>query len=158
MMEKLEATILILVVLVGLGGMYYFFTASSGGATRMLVGCEGDFTLQLRLGGARESADYRFKGIGGTVQILDIEESKAKFLLDGVETPYLGFQDVYLGQQAGIKMSKTGKTTVSFCMASTVPECVAYVWDLDAKTKICKEVRSSADYKFEQGGRSAAFS
>ena len=75
MMEKLEATILILVVLVGLGGMYYFFTASSGEATRMLVGCEGDFTLQLRLGGSRESADYRFKGIGGTVQILDIEET-----------------------------------------------------------------------------------
>jgi len=156
-MEKLEAVILIIVVLVGLGGMYYFFTASSGEATRMLVGCEGDFTLQLRLGGARESADYRFKGISGTVQLLDIEENKAKLLLDGQETPYLEFQDIFLGKQAGIKMSKIGRTTVSFCMASTVPECVAYVWDLDAKTKICKEMRSSADSKFEQGGRSAVF-
>ena|GEM_PF-4777912 len=156
-MEKLEAFILIVVLLVAAGGVYYFFTAGAGEATRMLVGCTGDFTLQLRLGGARESADYRFKGIHGTVRILDIEEDKAKFMLDGQETPYLGFGDVFLGTQAGIKMSKVGRTTVSFCMASTVPECVAYTWDEEAGTRICREIRSSADEKFQRGGRSSLF-
>ena len=157
-MEKLEAFVLIVVVLVGLGGMYYFLTAGTGEATRRLVGCEGDYTLQLRLGGARESAEYRFKGISGTVQILDIEEGKAKLLVDGQETPFLGFQDIFLGKQAGIKMSKVGRTTASFCMASTVPECVGHTWDLEAKTRICSDIRSSADSKFEKGGRSATFS
>jgi len=157
-MEKLEAFVLIVVVLVGLGGMYYFLTAGTGEATRRLVGCEGDYTLQLRLGGARESADYRFKGISGTVQILDIEEGKAKLLVDGQETPFLGFQDIFLGKQAGIKMSKVGRTTASFCMASTVPECVGHTWDLESKTRICSDIRSSADSKFEKGGRSATFS
>jgi len=46
-MEKLEAIILIVVVLAGIAGLYYFFSAGAGQATRMLKGCEGDFTLQL---------------------------------------------------------------------------------------------------------------
>lgn len=146
-MEKLEAVVLIAVLLAAAGGLFYFF-AGTGEATRTLTGCEGDFTAQLRLGGAKESVDYRFKGIHGTVRLLDIEGETAKFLIDGYETPYLGFGEIFLGAQCGIKMSKVSRTTVMFCLASTVPECVAYIWDTQAKTRVCVETRSSADSKF----------
>jgi len=156
-MGKLEAVVLIVVLLVAAGGLYYFF-ASTGKATRTLLGCEGDFTAQLRLGGAKESTDYRFKGIHGTVRLLDIEDGKAKFLIDGTEeTPYLGFQEIFLGSQCGIKMSKISRTTAMFCLASTVPECVAHIWDPQVGTRVCVEYRSSADYKFESGGHSRAW-
>ena len=163
-MEKLEAIILIVVVLAGIAGLYYFFSVGAGQATRMLKGCEGDFTLQLRLGGAKESADYRFKGISGNVRLIDIQDGKAKFILDGQETPFMGFGESFLGRQAGIKMSTVDRTTVAFCMASTVLECVKYEWITVEKPdggitggRECVQYASSADMKFERVGHVRSF-
>ena len=163
-MEKLEDVVLIAVVLAGVVGLYYFFSASAGEATRMLKGCEGDFTLMLRLGGAKESSDYRFKGISGIVKLVDIEDNKARFLLDGQDSGYLGFGDAFLGQQAGIKMSTVDKTTAAFCMASTVPECMEYAWIAEESpqggitgSRVCVKYLSSADTKFGRTGQVRSF-
>ena len=163
-MEKLEAIILIIIVLAGAAGLYYFFSAGAGQATRILKGCEGDFTLQLRLGGSKEAADYRFKGIGGNVRLAAIQDRKAKFILDGQETPFLGFGESFLGSQAGIKLSTVDKTTAAFCMASTVPECVQHEWITEEKpgggitgSRECVQYASSADTKFKEGGHVRGF-
>ena len=163
-MEKLEAIVLIIVILTGLAGVYYFFSAGSGQATRMLKGCEGDYTLQLRIGGDKQGADYRFKGIGGHVELLDIKDKKAMLSLDGQNSGYLGFGEVYLGQQAGIKMSSVDKTTAAFCMASTVPECIKYEWISEERpdgsitgSRVCVQESSSADLKFGKAGHVRGF-
>ena len=163
-MEKLEAVVLIIVVIAGLAGVYYFFSAGSGQATRMLKGCEGDYTLQLRLGGAKQGADYRFKGISGYVELVDIKSGKAMLNLDGQSTGYLGFGEIYLGQQAGIKMSTVDRTTAAFCMASTVPECIKYEWISEEKpdgsitgSRVCVQEASSADLKFGGAGHVRGF-
>lgn len=163
-MEKLEAVILLIVVLAGIAGLYYYFSASAGQATRMLKGCEGDYTLLLRLGGAKEGAEYQFRGINGYVELVDIEDGKARLLLDGQDTGYLGFQEIFLGKQAGIKMSTVDRNTAAFCMASTVPECVEYKWVAEETPegditggRVCVRYISSAEFKFEQGGLNRAF-
>jgi hypothetical protein len=163
-MKKLEAIVLIVVVLAGLAGIYYFFSAGAGQATRMLKGCEGDYTLQLRIGGAKQGADYRFKGISGHVELLDIKGGKALLSLDGENTGYLGFGEVYLGKQAGIKMSSVDKTTSAFCMASTVEECVKYEWLAEelpdgsiTGSRVCVQYASSADMKFGKAGHVRGF-
>lgn len=150
-MDKLESVIFAAVLFFAVGGLMYMFTSGAGEATRMLKGCKGGDIMQLTFTGLNPNTigEYQFRGLTGSIELLDIKDGKARFSVDGQYTPYLGFGDVWLGEQIGIKMSELSKRDVSFCLASTVPECSEYIWNIDSKQRECRRWASQADMMFE---------
>ena len=145
-MDKLEAILLIIVVLAAVGGLYYIY-AGTGEAIRTLPGCEGGFTMLLTGVGLNPtlSGPYHFRGVSGTVELLDIQSEKAKLLVDGVATPFLGFRQIWFGDKVAIRMSEVKRDSVSFCLASNAVECNEYVWNYDTKRRECRRWISQAD-------------
>lgn len=149
-MDKLESVIFAVVLFFAVGGLMYMFTSGTGEATRMLKGCKGGDIMQLTFAGLNPNTigEYQFRGMTGSVELLDIKDGKGRFSVDGQYTPYLGFGDVWLGEQIGIKMSELSKRDVSFCLASTIPECSEYIWNIDSKQRECRRWESQADLMF----------
>ncbi|MEM4263901.1 MAG: hypothetical protein QW666_03340 [Candidatus Woesearchaeota archaeon] len=149
-MDRLEAIILIVVILAAVIGLYYIY-AGTGEAIRMLPGCEGGYTLRLTTVGLKPtlSDEYHFRGLTGTVELIGIKGDKAKLVIDGVETPYLGFQQVWFGDKVAVKMSEVKPSSVSFCLASNVATCTEYVWNYETKRRECKSWTSQADVLYK---------
>jgi len=148
-MDKLESVIFAAVLFFAVSGLLYMYT--TGEATRTIKGCKGGDTMQLTFTGLNPNTlgAYQFRGMTGAVELLDIQEGKAKFNVDGTYTPYLGVGDVWLGEKIGVKMGDLSKRDVSFCLASTVPECAEYIWNIDAKERTCGRWSSQADEMFD---------
>jgi hypothetical protein len=170
-MEKLEAIILIAVVLAGAAGLYYFFAAGAGQATRMLPTCTGDMTGNLYLGRfegtGREDLECRTRGSvmhTAKVQLIAVEDDTVYLAINGEQTGPLTEGDVFLPQNSycGIKIDEIrGRNNyVQFCMADTEPVCVKYDWIAEetaggdiSGTRQCSEWLSSADTKFGLEGQ-----
>ncbi len=149
-MEKLEAVIFVAVLAVAIGGMYFAYFGT-GQAIKRLPACNGGFIIpHMSFTGlsANYFAEYKFRGIEGTVELVDIKGPGARFNVDGVLTPYLELTNSWLGEQVGIKVGDISRNSVSVCLASTVPECVDYYWDLDTRKKECGQWTSQADSLF----------
>lgn len=149
-MDKLEAIILIIVVLAAIIGLYYIY-ASTGEAVRRLPGCEGGYTMRLTTIGLSPtlSDEYHFRGIDGTIELVSLRGDKAKLLVDGVETPYLGFSQTWFGEKVAVQMSEVKSDSASFCLASNQPTCVDYVWNYDTKKRECRRWISQAETLYD---------
>ncbi|MBN1644930.1 hypothetical protein JW851_02740 [Candidatus Woesearchaeota archaeon] len=148
--RKLEALIFVAVLAVAIGGMYFAYYGT-GQAVRRLPACVGGYVIpHLSFTGLSPNylAEYKFRGIQGSVELIDIQDQKARFKVDGVMTDYIGLTEVWLGEQVGIKVGDISRNSVGICLASTVPECVDYYWDLDTRQKECGKWQSQADYIF----------
>lgn len=149
-MDKLESVIFGAVLLFAVGGLFYMHNFGAGEATKMLKGCKGGDVMQLSFTGLSPNTvgEYQFRGMKGVVELLDVKDGKARFSVDDKYTPYLGFGDVWLGEQVGIKVSELSKRDVSFCLASTLPECSEYIWNIDTRQRECRRWASQADLMF----------
>ena len=167
-MEKLEAVILIVVVLTGAIGLYYFFSTGAGQATRMLPTCEGDLTGSMYFGSIPDTGQTKFTcrthGETAEIQLIGIEDGAVYLAVNGEQTGPLGEGAVFLPQNSycGIKIDEIREREkyVQFCMASTKPECARYEWVSEEKagggitgTRECVEWLSSADTKFKLTGQ-----
>jgi len=148
-MDKTEAFIFILVIAIAVGGMYFIYSGT-GEATRRMGVCEGGYTAQLTFSGLSQNyiSEYKFRGLEGVIELVDIKENRAMFKVNNIITPYLALGESWIGDQIGIKVGKIDVRSVGVCLASAVPECVDYYWDIDTMQRECGQWASQADYMF----------
>ena len=148
-MEKLEAILLIVVLVAAVVGLYYIY-AGTGEAVRTLPGCKGGYTMKLLATGTRPiiSDKYHFRGASGTIELAGMLNNRAKLRVDGVDTPYLGFREVWVGDKIGVKMSEVTRDSASFCLASNTAECTDYAWNYDTKRRECGRWTSQVELLF----------
>ncbi|MBD3361421.1 hypothetical protein GF358_01380 [Candidatus Woesearchaeota archaeon] len=148
--RRLEAVVFVAVLLVAIGGLYFAYSGT-GQAVRQLSGCKGGYVIPYMSPSglsASYSQDFQFRGIEGNVMLLDIKNRKAAFRVNGVETPYLGYGQTFIGEQVGIKVGDISSNHVGICLASTVPDCADYYWDIDTKSRECGQWTSQAEELF----------
>jgi hypothetical protein len=149
-MRKLEALIFVAVLAVAIGGLYFAYYGT-GQAIKRLPACNGGYIIaQMSFTGLAPNyfAEYKFRGIQGEIELVDIKGPGARFSVDGVLTHYLELTDSWIGEQVGIKVGDISRNSVSICLASTMPECVDYYWDLDTKKRECGQWTSQAESLF----------
>jgi len=149
-MKKLEAFIFIAVLLVAIGGLFYLYQGT-GQAVRRLPACSGGYIIPyMSFSGLAPNyiEEFKFRGIEGVIELVDIKEEKAMFKVNGVMTPYLGLTESWIGETVGVKVGNIDSRSVGVCLASSVPECVDYYWDLNSRQRECGNWQSQTDYMF----------
>ncbi len=149
-MKKLEAFIFVAVLIVAIGGLFFLYQGT-GQAVRRLPACAGGFIIPyLSFSGLSPNyfAEYKFRGIQGNIELVDIKEGKAMFKVDGVMTPYLALAESWIGEQVGVKVGSIDARAVGICLASSVPECIDRYWDIDTRRRECGRWQSQADSLF----------
>lgn len=149
-MGKLEAVIFIAVIFIAMGGLYLAYSGT-GQAIRKLPGCSGGYVIPY-LGvssmSASQAHDFQFRGLRGSVELVSVKERKAMFRVNGVSTPYIGLGEFWIGDEIGVKVGEINSRSVGVCLASGVPECVDYYWDLDSRQRECGRWTTQADELF----------
>lgn len=149
-MKNIEALVFIVVIVIAIGGMYFAYSGA-GQAVRRLPGCSGGYIIPyLGFGGlsAVQMHEFKFRGQTGIVELVGIREGKAMFKVNGVITPYIGLGEFWLGEEVGVKVGNIDSRSVGVCLASAVPECVDYYWDLDTRKRECGRWTTQAEELF----------